>query len=585
MSFLKVTNSAKGFAWVERPADQAAINALQRQHALAFPAAHLLAARGIGADQVESFLQPRLRTLLPDPSNLKGFADFEKAFFAAVDQGEEIGILADYDVDGASSAAVLVAFLRTLGVPFHLYVPDRLREGYGPSDQAFAHFARLGVRTIVCLDCGSTAHGPVRRAEAAGQRVLIIDHHLLGGAPPAVCAHINPNQQGCESGIGSCAAVGVCFLVVVGLHRAARARGQGLDLDALCLLDLVALGTICDVVPLKGLNRAFAVQGLKVWQQTRNPGLKALIGLLPKPPKYDGALAGFQIGPRLNAAGRIGQSDLAARILTSDDPAEAQKLAEDLDRLNRQRREMEAAVLAEARLQLADQDEGEPFNLVANAAWHPGVLGIVAGRLKESTGKPSLVVGGQPGEALLTGSARSVPGFDLGALILDLRAGGVLVSGGGHAMAAGFKLDPGALDALADRLRRALDKLPEAQVRGKQREIDFSLRIAAADAELAHLLAALQPYGPGNPEPKVAVTDVLVSFMRGVGKNHLQVTLTDASKETLKAVAFGAAGSNLETLLRQGYDRPIHVAGSLMLDDWKGNSSPRLLIDDAALAQ
>lgn len=584
MGFLGVTNSAKGFTWVERTADQASIDKLQQQHALEPLAAKLLAARGIEAEQVEGFLHPRLRTLLPDPSTLKGFDDFEAVFFKAIEAGEEIGILADYDVDGASSAAVLVALLRALGVRFHLYVPDRLTEGYGPSDQAFAHFARLGVRTIVCLDCGSMAHGPVQRAQAAGQSVLIIDHHLLDGAPPAVAAHINPNQDGCESGIGACAAVGVCFVVVVGLRRAAEARGLVFELDLIRLLDLVALGTVCDVVPLKGLNRAFVLQGLKVWPQTLNPGLQALTSLLRKAPKYDGSLAGFQIGPRLNAAGRIGPSDLAAKILTSEDVGEAQRLAAELDRLNQQRREIEAAVLAQARLDLAEKGEGEPFNLVANPSWHPGVVGIVAGRLKDATGKPSLVLGGHAGEPMLTGSGRSIPGFDLGAVILDLRARGVLASGGGHAMAAGLKLEPGAMDALADGLRAALENAPATQEMGKQREIDFAIRPAAASGDLARFLTAMQPYGSGNPEPKVAVTEAHVEFMQLVGKNHLRVTLSDATGEKLKGIAFRAAGSNLETVLRQGRDRPIHLAGSLTLDDWQGGDSAQLLIDDAALA-
>ena len=590
MSLLGVTDSAKGFAWVARLAPPEAVQPLANLPGLGTFGAQLLAARGIGPGEAQTFLRPRLRDLLPDPASLMGFAAFEDAFFAAAQRGETLGILADYDVDGATSAAVLVALLRALGLEFSLYVPDRLEEGYGPSDKAFADFARQGVRTVICLDCGSMAHGPVQRAVAAGLRVLIIDHHLIEGAPPQVTAHINPNQAGCSSGLGSCAAVGVCFTVMVGLRRAAQGRGLACDLDLMQLLDLVALGTVCDVVPLLGLNRAFVLQGLKVWQQTRNLGLQALLGILPKRPTFDGSLAAFQIGPRLNAAGRIGPSDLAARLLTTDDRGEAERLAQELDRLNLRRREIEANTLAEARLALQHQEaEGEdaqsPLNLVANPAWHPGVVGIVAGRLKDSTGKPSIVLGGQAGTRDLTGSGRSVPGYDLGAAVLGLRAQGVLSAGGGHAMAAGLRVSPDRLADLRAGLLASLASLDPADVFVKQRQIDLTLAVGAASAELAQLLTQLHPYGAANPEPKVAVTQARVEFMALAGKNHLRVTLADGAGSKLKGIAFRAAGTALETVLRQGRDRQIHVAGSLNLDDWAGGKTAQILIDDAALAQ
>lgn len=583
MSFLGVEESAKGFRWVERVADAQAVTDLQKVGGLDALQARLLAARGIGAEEIQNFLKPRLRDLLPDPARLKGFSEFADTLLTAIADGQTIGILADYDADGATSAGVLVAMLRALGAPFALYVPDRLAEGYGPSDQAFQFFASQSVRTVVCLDCGSMAHGPVQRAEAGGIQVLIIDHHQIAGEPPRVSAHINPNQAGCDSGIGACAAVGVCFVVMVGLKRAAAERGMACDLDLLQVLDLVALGTVCDVVPLRGLNRAFVLQGLKVWQQTTNPGLQALLNILPKRPTFDGSLAGFQVGPRLNAAGRIGPSDLAAKILTSDKGEKAARLAGELDRLNVRRREIESQVLAQARLQLAEMEDA-PCNLVADPSWHPGVVGVVAGRLKDSTGKPSIVLGGD-GSGPLTGSGRSVPGFDMGGCILNLRERGMLLSGGGHAMAAGLKLEADKVPDLRVALNQALSHVPEAISQGKTREVDFAIRPGAATAELAKFLGQLQPFGAQNPEPKVVIEAVRVTFMQMVGKNHLKVTLEDGGGHQLKGIAFRASGSNLETVLRKGRDQLVHIAGSLTLDEWGGGDSAQVLIDDAALAR
>ncbi len=584
MAFLGVETSAKEFTWVERPSDVSLEAALALVPGVDPLSARLLAARGLTPDTLEGFLRPRLRDLLPDPATLKGFAEFSAALFKAQAAGETVGMLADYDVDGATSAAVMAALLRDWGLDFDLYVPDRLTEGYGPSDQAFAYFAKRGICTIVTLDCGSMAHGPLQRAEAAGQRVLVIDHHLIDGAPPQVTAHINPNQTGCESGLGTCAAVGVCFAVVVGLRRAALNRGLVCDVDLMQLLDLVALGTVCDVVPLLGLNRAFVLQGLKVWSQTTNVGMRALLDTLPKSPTFDSTLAGFQIGPRLNAAGRIGPSDMAARLLTSEDAQEAARLAQELGRLNQQRRDIEATVLAEARLALRDHPGDSPLNLVANPAWHPGVVGIVAGRLKDSTGKPSIVLGGQVGEPALTGSGRSIAGIDLGAAVLAQRAQGVLLSGGGHAMAVGLKLLPDRLPELRQGLVHALGSARESCVKGRERPIDLALRPAAATAQLARFLTQLHPFGAGNPEPTTAISQVRVDFMTTVGKNHLKVRLVDGAGDQLSGIAFRAAGTALEMVLRQGREQLIHVAGRLKVDDWAGGETAQILIEDAAVA-
>ena len=588
MNFLGVHQSAKGFSWLQRAADTRAVMALERAAGLDEVTARLLAARGIGPEDLETFLTPRLRDLLPDPLILQGFEALAQTLLDAIHARETIGILTDYDVDGATSAAVMVACLRALGADYHLYVPDRLEEGYGPSDKAFVHFAHAGVKTVLTLDCGSMAHGPLHRAEAGGIRVLVIDHHQISGDPPRVTAHINPNQAGCISGIGTCAAVGVAFVVAVGLRRAAKERGLAFGIDLMQLLDLVALGTICDVVPLRGLNRAFVRQGLKVWAETQNPGLQALLTLLPKRPKFDGALAGFQIGPRLNAAGRVGPSDLAARILTTDAADEAQRLARELDRLNQLRRTMEAETLATARLALAQEAETRDLaiNFVVNAAFHPGVVGIVAGRLKDATGKPSLVLGMDP-EGKAVGSGRSVAGFDLGRAVLKLREEGLLLTGGGHAMAAGLKC---AVDkiatvkaALEQAFLEATREAPEAGL-GKVREIDLALSPAAATPDLAAFLSRLQPFGAHNPEPKVAIMRVRTTFMQIVGTNHIRVKLEDGAGHALSAIAFRAAGSNVETVLRQGREQHIHVAGSLTLDEWRGGDSAQLLIDDVALA-
>ena len=588
MSFLGVEESAKGFVWVHRTADEAAIAELERAEGLDELTARLLAARGVSPADFDTFMTPRLRDLLPDPSRLKGFDALAETLLDAIAAGETIGILTDYDVDGATSAAVLVSCLRTLGAPFHLYVPDRVDEGYGPSDKAFIEFAQAGIKTVVTLDCGSMAHGVLHRAEAGGIRVMVVDHHQISGEPPRVTAHINPNQDGCESGIGTCAAVGVAFVVAVGLRREARARGLAFELDLMKLLDFVALGTVCDVVPLRGLNRAFVLQGLKIWAETQNPGMLALLSVLPKRPKFDGTLAGFQIGPRLNAAGRVGPSDLAAKILTTHEEGEAQRLAGELDRLNQLRRTMEAESLASAKLALAEENEvrERAINFVVNPTFHPGVVGIVAGRLKDATGKPSLVLGADP-NGNPVGSGRSVPGFDLGGTVLKLREQGLLLTGGGHAMAAGLKCAPDQAEAVKNAIEAAFleaaDKEPEA-VLGKVREIDLAISPAAATAQLATFLGQLQPFGAQNPEPKVAITRVRTTFMQTVGTNHVRVKLEDGAGNALSAIAFRATGSNIETLLRQGRDQHIHVAGSLTLDEWRGGDSAQLLIDDVALA-
>ena len=584
MAFLGVEQSAKQFSWAERPSNTQLETLLCNTAGINALSARLLASRGIKPEELENFLRPRLRDLLPNPQHLKGFSNFAEALFEAHVAGETIGILADYDVDGATSAATMVALLRSLSLDFDLYVPDRLTEGYGPSDQAFAYFARRNIRTIMTLDCGSTSHGPVQRAEAAGLRVLVIDHHLIDGAPPNVTAHINPNQMGCNSGLKTCAAVGVCFVVVVGLRRHALDQGFACKLDPMQLLDLVALGTVCDVVPLKGLNRAYVLQGLKIWQNTPNIGMRALLESLPGTPRFDGTLAGFQIGPRLNAAGRIGPSDMAARLLTCQDQSEANRLAQELTRLNQQRRDIEATVLAQARMALHEQSEDSLVNLVANRAWHPGVVGIVAGRLKDSTGKPSIVLGGQGDQETLTGSGRSVPGFDLGAAVLSLKAGGVLLSGGGHAMAAGLKLLPDKISALREGLNKAISSTPKKNLPNRERSIDMAIRPAAATAELAEFLALLYPFGAANPEPVLAIANVRIDSMRIVGKNHLKVQLIDGAGDQLSGIAFRAAGTNLETVFRQARDRLIHVAGNLKIDEWAGNRSAQILIDDAALA-
>lgn len=588
---LGVERSLTGRRWETRAADERAGLALAQRLGLPEPVARALAARGIDETLAEAFLEPSLREQLPDPDRLAGMAEAAARLAEAVRRGERLAVFGDYDVDGATSAALLQRFFRAVGREILVYVPDRLAEGYGPNSAALLALRRQGVELVVTVDCGITAYEPLEAAREAGLEVIVVDHHAAEPRLPEAAAVVNPNRLDDASGLGSLAAVGVAFLLVVAVNRALRAAGwygpERPEPNLLQWLDLVALGTVCDVVPLTGLNRALVTQGLKVMARRGNPGLRALgevAGLDERPGAYH---LGFLLGPRVNAGGRVGEAGLGARLLATEDAAEAAEIAARLDAWNRERRIIEAQVLEQALGQLAAGPEPDGLVFVAGAGWHPGVIGIVASRLKERFGLPALVLALQD-DGLAKGSGRSVPGLDLGAAVLAARQAGLLVNGGGHPMAAGLTVAVAGVAALRDflqpRLAAALSRLDWQPALG----FDGTLTPRGADGRLLQALERLAPFGAGNPEPRWALPNLRLvrADPVGAGAEHLRMVAAGEDGRRLKAVAFRAFESPLgEALQRRGEGRLLHLAGKLRADAWTGPEAVQLVVDDAAFAE
>lgn len=583
---LGVESSLTGKRWESRLTDERAGLTLAQRLDLPEVVGRLLAARGVGPEQAELFLAPTLRDLLPNPSSLQDMDKAAQRLAEAVERGERIAVFGDYDVDGATSSALLRRFLRHLGQEPRVYIPDRIAEGYGPNAPALRRLAGEGAKLVITVDCGITAFEALEAARDAGLESIVVDHHAAEPRLPPAAAVVNPNRLDDGSGLGQLAAVGVTFLLLVALNRALRERGWYAkagrsEPDLLALLDLVALGTVCDVVPLTGLNRAFVAQGLKVMGQRRNPGLRALAdvaGIDEAPGTYH---AGFLLGPRVNAGGRVGQAPLGADLLATEDLALAANIARQLDAYNAERKEIEAAVLDQALLQV--ETEGAPEGLVfaASEGWHAGVIGIVASRLKERYNLPALVVALEDG--IGKGSARSVPGVDLGAAVIAARQAGLLINGGGHPMAAGLTVaaeQAGELRAfLCARLGETLRKLDYVPALG----IDSALSVAGANSELLEHLERLAPYGTANAEPRFALPEAKVVESAVVGENHVRCTLAGADGgPRLRAIAFRALDTPLGEALLKPRGLPLHVAGKLRADSWRGGGAVQFLIDDAA---
>ncbi len=548
----------------------------------------LLLARGVAAHDLDRQRAPTLRAFLPDPSI---FADMEAAadrLAQGVIAGERITIYGDYDVDGATSAALLVRVLRMLGTAADYYIPDRLLEGYGPSGAALVELGRRGSSLVVTVDCGAMAHEALAQAHDAGIDVIVVDHHKCAAELPRAVALVNPNRLD-ESDEGAAhghlAAVGVAFLLAVALVRTLRGRGhfeRRPEPDLMGLLDLVALGTVADVAALHGLNRAFVAQGLKVMARRANPGMAALIDasrLTRSPVCSD---LGFALGPRINAGGRVGEATLGVRLLTTEDPNEARAIAAQLSALNEERRAIEAAVQEAAEQQLAGQ-HNRSILLLSGEGWHPGVIGIVAGRIKEKTGKPALVIAleGSTGK----GSGRSIAGVDLGAAIIAAREAGLLVAGGGHAMAAGLTVEAGRIGALADWLEDRLAG-PVARASAEQETLlDLGLAPGGLTTALVASLDLAGPYGVGWPGPRVAVGPVRLVAADIVGTDHLRVIAAGEDGRSFKAIAFRAAASTLgQTLLHGAKGRRLWLAGRARIDDWGSTPRVELHLEDAAWA-
>lgn len=586
---LGVERSITGKRWLHRgaqgdDAERAAL-AMAQRHGLPDIVARVMAARGVALDDVESFLNPTLRAELPDPSSLKGMAEAVDRLSRAIRHGETIGLFADYDVDGATSAALLSRFIAAVGGKSILHVPDRILEGYGPNAEALAGLKRRGAGVVVTLDCGIVAFDVLEQTAESGLDVVVVDHHMADPSLPRAIAVVNPNRVDETGALGHLAAVGVTFLVVIALNRALREAGwfaSRREPDLMSWLDLVALGTVCDVVALEGLNRAFVSQGLKVMARRGNPGLRALASVAKIEQRPEAYHLGFVFGPRVNAAGRVGDADLGARLLSTEDDAEAARIAQALDQHNDARKEIEAQVQAEAVAQAEQADPDTPILVVAGDGWHPGVIGIVAGRLRERFNRAACVIAldGETGK----GSGRSVKGLALGPAVIAAHQTGLLVGGGGHAMAAGFTVERDKLDDF----RRFLAERFAAELAGEPLvatvSLDGVLAPAGAKRRVYDALAKLGPFGSGNPEPHFAISGAKIARADVVGQNHVRCILTGADGGKLKGIAFRAMDGDLGPALLNHGGRALHIAGQLRADDWQGREDVQLFIEDAALA-
>jgi single-stranded-DNA-specific exonuclease len=595
-AFLGVERSLTGRRWAERLADERMALAIAQRHGLPDAICRLLAAREVDLEGVPDFLEPTLRKFLPDPLHLKGMDAAVARLVHAVQSGERIVVFGDYDVDGATSAALLQRFFRSIGGNVGVYIPDRRKEGYGPNTAALLKIREEGAAVVVTVDCGVTAYEPLAEARRAGLDVVVIDHHQAEITLPEAVAVVDPNRLDEASPHKQLAAVGVAFLLAVGVNRALREAGwyseSRPEPDLRQWLDLVALGTVADVVPLTGVNRALVRQGLVVMGQRRNPGLAALADiarLREAPGAYHLA---FLLGPRVNAGGRVGQADLGVRLLSSDDEHEVGALALRLDEFNSERRAIEREVLDQAIARIeglyGPDRKGLPSALVVESAgWHIGVIGIVASRLVERYGRPAFVIGmeGETGPAQIgKGSGRSVKGVDLGAAVLAARQQGLLLNGGGHAMAAGLTVARDKIPELASFLDQRLAPQLGAAPLVRELGIDAALAPGAATQELVNMIERAGPFGAGNALPRFALTGVRVDYAQPVGEGHVRCTLVGQQRGRLEAIAFRANGTAIGPALLDPAKPILHVAGALRLERYNGRESVRLQIDDVASA-
>ncbi len=590
--FLGVERSATGRVWRDRLDERGNLRALSivQRHSLPELLARIIAGRGIEAEEVEAYLDPTIKRLMPDPYSVTAMEAAAKRIADAIERSETVAIFGDYDVDGATSTALLGLFLRMAGIEPLIHIPDRIFEGYGPNVQAIQSLAERGTKLLVTVDCGTTSHEPLAEAGRLGLEVIVIDHHQADEQLPAALAVVNPNRLDDLSKLGHLSAAGVTFLVLVALNRELRRRNFWNVLrpepDLLGFLDLAALGTVADVVPLIGLNRAFVAKGLIAMRRRERVGLTALMDVarLTGPPEP--WHLGFLLGPRINAGGRIGRADLGVRLLMMDDSIEAGRIAAELDRLNRERQAIEQATIAEAEAEamaaLGIEEKGAVV-VTAAAGWHPGVVGLVAARLKERFGRPSFAIALEPGD-IGTGSGRSIPGVDLGRAVRHAVAEGLLIKGGGHAMAAGVTLRRDALGAFRAFLEETLGPAVEASRREDALLIDGAVSAAAAVPDLHTLIHRAGPFGAGNPEPIIALPSHAVVYVEPVGQVHVRARLKAGDGAFVNAIAFRAAGQKLGNALLKSRGQMVHVAGCLAIDRWQGQERTQLRIIDVALA-
>jgi single-stranded-DNA-specific exonuclease len=595
-AFLGIRNSARGFEWRDRlaPGARNIALAISQRHGLPELLGRVLAARGVGIDDVATVLDPTIKALMPDPSVLQDMDVAAKRLADAVDKKQPVAIFGDYDVDGACSSALMARWLAHHGLKYRIYIPDRIFEGYGPNPTAIETLVNEGAKLIVTVDCGTTSHEPLAVAKKMGVDVIVIDHHQADERLPDVAAVVNPNRQDDVSGLGHLCAAGVTFMTLVAATREMRRRGaygKGLgEPGLLAMLDIVALATVCDVVPLQGLNRAYVTRGLAVMKARENVGLRALFdaaSLNQAPTSYS---LGFVLGPRINAGGRIGDSALGAKLLTIDDEIEAGRIAAILDKLNRERKAIETEMLAAAATQaelMVDEDPALPMLLLGSDTWHKGVVGLVASRLTERFQRPTCVIawekdGSGSGKGQGTGSLRSIMGVDIGRAVRAAAAAGLLIKGGGHAMAAGLTVDKGKLDAARAFLVENVRSESGAARSAVGLDVDGALTPAGVNDKLIDLIERAGPYGQGNPQPRFVFPAHHVKFAKVMGEAHIRVTLAAGDNSKIDAIAFRAVGQPLGELLLGSGGLPIHVAGTLRRDTWGGREKIEVMIDDAA---
>lgn len=587
--FLGVARSAKGYVWRERLTAHQQSNAvaISQRHDLPELLGRVLAGRDVTVDAAATFLSPSIKGLMPDPSTVLDMDKATARIADAIEAKQNIAIFGDYDVDGACSSALMQLFLGAHDLGCRIYIPDRLFEGYGPNPAAMETLAKDGAQLIVTVDCGTTSFEPLDVAAKLGVDVVVVDHHQADETLPTSVAVVNPNRQDDLSGLGQLCAAGVVFLLLVAISRELRKRGHYENRqapDLLAMLDIVALATVCDVVPLTGLNRAYVSRGLQVMRSRRNTGLRALFdaaGLKQAPTPYH---LGFVLGPRINAGGRIGDAALGARLLSTSNDQEAAQIAEKLDQLNRERKAIETQMVEEAVAEadaMIEQDPDLAIVILGSPQWHKGVIGLAASRLMDRFRRPSCVIGWD-GKGTGTGSLRSVAGVDIGAAVRAATAGGILVKGGGHAMAAGLTIEENRLSDLRtfldERLRGSTIEAREAA----SLELDGALTPSAVTHELIDLLDQAGPYGQGNPQPKFAFPAHRVKFAKIVGETHVRCALQAGDGSRIDAIAFRAANEPLGDLLLGSGGMPLHIAGTVRRDTWGGRDKLEVTIEDAA---
>jgi single-stranded-DNA-specific exonuclease len=590
--FLGVERSVCGRAWRDRLDERGAALALSiaQRHDVPELLARILASRNVAPDEVPGFLDPTVKALMPDPFVLTDMRAAAARIADAIMRGESVAIFGDYDVDGATSSALLARYLRHCGLAPLIHIPDRVFEGYGPNADAVRALRERGASLLVTVDCGTTSIEALAEAKRIGFDTVVIDHHQCGDALPDALALVNPNRPDDLSDLGHLAAVGLVFLAIVAVNRELRARGffsgGRAEPDLLSALDLVALGTVADVVPLKGLNRAFVAKGLIAMRRRDNIGLTALMDAarLDGPPEP--FHLAFLLGPRINAGGRIGRADLGANLLLEEDPTEAARIAAELDRLNRERQAMEQQMLIDAEAEaLAALGLEETGAVVVTAArgWHPGIVGLIAARLKERFGRPAFAVALDPA-GIGTGSGRSIAGVDLGRAVRGALGEGLLLKGGGHAMAAGVTLRKDALSAFRAFMEERLREDVAAARRDDALAIDGAISAAAANLDLCRALAQAGPFGAGNAEPVFALPNHQIAFADMVGGKHVRVRLRAGDGAALNAIAFRSADKDLGRALLAGRGQAAHLAGTLCVDRWQGAERVQLRILDMATA-